>query len=79
MVARAGAYRNTPAGVGFELIDERGRVLAEAELAWPRLKIAVLLLDYQDDTPRFETQGWTVHIATDDAPAQAFLDSLKEH
>lgn len=74
------AHAGTPVPeVGFELIDERGRVLAEAELAWPSLKIAVLLLDYQDDTPGFETQGWTVHIATDDAPAQAFLDSLKEH
>ncbi|TBV05087.1 DEAD/DEAH box helicase [Phytopseudomonas dryadis] len=65
--------------VGFELIDERGRVLAEAELAWVSLKIAVLLTDYQADASRFEAEGWTIHIATEDAPAQALLDSLKEH
>ncbi|MCH1909743.1 DEAD/DEAH box helicase [Stenotrophomonas sp. Y6] len=65
--------------VGFELIDGRGRVLAEAELAWVSLKIAVLLADYQADASRFEAEGWTIHIATEDAPAQALLDSLKEH
>jgi len=65
--------------VGFELIDEGGRVLAEAELAWVSLKIAVLLADYQADVSRFEAEGWTIHIATENAPAQALLDSLKEH
>lgn len=74
------AHAGTPLPeVGFELIDERGRVLAEAELAWASLRIAVLLTDYQDDAPRFEAQGWTVYIATEDAPAQALLDRLKEH
>jgi len=65
--------------VGFELVDEHGRVLAEAELAWVSQRIAVLLTDYQDDAPRFEAQGWTVYIAIEDAPAQALLASLKEH
>ncbi|QEA13948.1 DEAD/DEAH box helicase [Comamonas flocculans] len=65
--------------VGFELIDERGRVLAQAELAWASQRIAVLLTDYQDDAPRFEAQGWTVYIAIEDAPTQALLASLKEH
>jgi DEAD/DEAH box helicase domain-containing protein len=65
--------------VGFELIDERGRVLAEAELAWASRRIAVLRTDYRDDAPRFEAQGWKVYIATEGTPAQALLDSLKEH
>jgi DEAD/DEAH box helicase domain-containing protein len=74
------AHAGTPLPeVGFELIDERGRVLAEAELAWASLRIAVLLTDYQDDAPRFEAQGWTVYIATEDAPAQALLERFKEH
>jgi DEAD/DEAH box helicase domain-containing protein len=74
------AHAGTPLPeVGFELIDGHGRVLAEAELAWVSLKIAVLLADYQADASRFEAEGWTIHIATEDAPVQALLDSLKEH
>jgi DEAD/DEAH box helicase domain-containing protein len=65
--------------IGFELTDERGRVLAEAELAWPDLQVAVLLPEYQDDAAHFEAQGWTAHVATEEAPGQALLDSLKEH
>lgn len=65
--------------VGFELIDGRGRVLAEAELAWVSLKIAVLLADDQADASCFEAEGWSIYIATKDAPVQALLDRLKEH
>jgi DEAD/DEAH box helicase domain-containing protein len=61
------------------LTDERGLVLAEAELAWVSLRVAVLLADYRDDAPCFEARGWKVYIATEDAPPQALLDSLKEH
>jgi DEAD/DEAH box helicase domain-containing protein len=74
------AHAGTPLPeVGFELIDGHGRVLAEAELAWVSRKIAVLLTDYQADASRFEAEGWTIHIATEDAPTQALLDSLKEN
>ena len=64
---------------GFELIDERGRILAEAELAWEELRIAVLLTDYQEDAAHFEARGWQVYLATESEPPQALLDSLKGH
>lgn len=48
--------------VGFELVNDRGRVLAEAELAWPALQLAVLLPDCQEDAAHFSGLGWQVHI-----------------
>ncbi|MDR2111899.1 MAG: DEAD/DEAH box helicase [Candidatus Accumulibacter sp.] len=75
-LAREGA---PPPEVGFELSDERGRVLAEAELAWAGPRIAVLLADGRDDAPRFEARGWQVYVATADAPPRALLDCLKGH
>jgi hypothetical protein len=46
--------------VGQELQDQRGRVCAEAELAWPDLRLGVLRPDGQEDRAAFEEQGWTV-------------------
>ena len=47
--------------VGYELMDERGRVLAEAELAWPSIRVAILLPGAEDGT-LFSSHGW--HIFT---------------
>ena len=47
--------------VAYELVDEKGMVIGEAELAWIDAKVA-LLLDYQveDSKAAFENQGWSV-------------------
>jgi DEAD/DEAH box helicase domain-containing protein len=42
--------------VGYELANERGKVIAEAELAWPGAKVAVLLTD--DDQDVWAQAGW---------------------
>ena len=46
--------------VGFELDGPGGRVLAEAELAWPEQKVAVLLPLQQPCKRLFEEAGWTM-------------------
>jgi DEAD/DEAH box helicase domain-containing protein len=54
-LAQAGA---TPPEVGLELADEQGRVLAEAELAWTQLRVAVLRSDQEDGGPAWIAAGW---------------------
>ncbi|MCF5517224.1 DEAD/DEAH box helicase [Pseudomonas sp. PA-3-11C] len=44
--------------VGYELMDEKGRVIAEAELAWPDARTAVLLPDTGAEAALFTGQGW---------------------
>jgi len=44
--------------VGYELMDEKGRVIAEAELAWPDVRTAVLLPDSGAEAALFAGQGW---------------------
>ncbi|MNE47251.1 hypothetical protein D3C80_1416460 [compost metagenome] len=44
--------------VGYELMDQKGRVIAEAELAWPDVRTAVLLPDSGAETAIFAGQGW---------------------
>jgi DEAD/DEAH box helicase domain-containing protein len=46
--------------VGFELLDARGLVEAEAEIAWPVARVAVVLVG-EDGRAAFEAAGWTVH------------------
>ena len=43
--------------VGFELIGDRGAVIAEAELAWPAHGIAVLLPDQEAHAAAFAARG----------------------
>jgi Domain of unknown function (DUF1998) len=50
--------------VGFELPDDRDRVCAHAELAWPSRKIVAVLPEGCDQRPEFEKRGWTVWDAT---------------
>ncbi len=46
--------------VGFELSGDEGAVLAEAELAWPKHKVVVLLPDQEAHAAMFEHAGWRV-------------------
>jgi len=46
--------------VGYELEGPDGRCRAEAQLAWPGSKVAVLLRGEPADTAAFEESGWRV-------------------
>ena len=41
---------------GYEVADDRGKVIAEAELAWPQARVAVLITD--DDQDACVQAGW---------------------
>ena len=45
---------------GFELIRQAGRVIAEAELAWPDRRVAVLRPEQLEWTTLFTDAGWKV-------------------
>ncbi len=62
--------------VGYELQDGKGRVCAQAELAWPRRKVAAMLPEGGDHRAEFEKRGWTVLDATDLANHETELKSL---
>lgn len=56
-LARAGAALPE---VGMELTDAQGRVLADAELAWPATRLAVLRPDQEDLAPNWLAADWQV-------------------
>jgi hypothetical protein len=62
--------------VGYELQDARGRVCAQAELAWPERKVTAVLPEGGDHRDEFERRGWTVFDATDLSRQEAPLRSL---
>lgn len=61
-LASAGA---TPPEVGMELADEKGKVLADAELTWAGDKLAVLRRDQEDLVDAWKAAGWTVELLDD--------------
>ena len=72
---RSWAKRGRPMPeVGFELLGEKGRVCAQAELAWPDRKVVAVLPEGIDVSGEFEDRGWMVFDATDLAKAE---DKLK--
>ena len=50
--------------IGFELQDDQGRVCAEAELAWPDKRIAVVLPERSAAPETFRERGWSVFDPT---------------
>lgn len=61
LVSEIAAKGCIPPEVGYELADGAGRIVAEAELAWPDARTAVLLdMRFRSD---FEAQGWAVFLA----------------
>jgi DEAD/DEAH box helicase domain-containing protein len=54
-LAQAGA--TTPV-VGYDLTDAKGRIQAEAELAWSSVWLAVLRPDQEDLAPTWRANGW---------------------
>lgn len=63
---------------GFELLDDKQCVLAEAELAWPALKVAIFLPDYSDTLGIFESRGWHCFVADGGALPEPLRNLLME-
>ena len=61
---------------GYEIQDDQGRVCAEAELAWPSKKVAVLLPEQSEAEAIFQERGWKVFGIT--MPSVEILALLKE-
>jgi hypothetical protein len=57
-------------------MDERGRVCAGAELAWPDKNVAALLPEDFDKRSAFESRGWKVFDATELKKKQDEIRSL---
>jgi DEAD/DEAH box helicase domain-containing protein len=55
--------------VGHELADEQGDVVAEAELAWPDQRLAVLTPGQEDMKAIWVSEGWAVFVLSDDLQA----------
>ena len=51
--------------VGFELEDGTGEIVAEAELAWPRERVAVLHDDQANARTAFSYADWRVYSIGD--------------
>jgi len=62
--------------VGFELAGDRGAVIAEAELAWPDRRIAILLPVQGGSAAAFAGAGWRVFDSDDDTLCEAIADAL---
>ena len=61
-LAVAGA---TPPEVGTELADEKGKVLADADLTWVDQKLALLRSDQADLADAWQAAGWTAQLLDD--------------
>lgn len=80
--AAVGLHRLAAAGVdipeiGYEYADDQGVVIAEAELAWPRSKVCVLLDSQTEFTGRWTTLGWRAVRLLDGWP-EVVLQALNE-
>jgi DEAD/DEAH box helicase domain-containing protein len=63
--------------VGYELLDDKGCVVAESEMAWPAARVAVLLPD-SGDVAKFESVGWACFVMTEGPLPPALIDKLTE-
>jgi DEAD/DEAH box helicase domain-containing protein len=63
--------------LGYELLDDKGRIVAESEMAWPALRVAVLLPDTGAEA-KFEAAGWTCFVATEGPLPRRLKDKLTE-
>lgn len=76
--AHALALANVPVPeVGYELLDEKGRIVAESEMAWPVARVTVLMPD-SGDAANFEAAGWTSFVVTEGPLPPALKDKLTE-
>ena len=64
--------------VGYELADDAGRVQAEAELAWPKQRVAVLHGEQAEKAALFEQAGWQAYsVGEDDEGAERIVNSVR--
>jgi DEAD/DEAH box helicase domain-containing protein len=56
--------------VGMELADDKGRVLADAEMAWHEAEVVLLRADQEDMSAPWAEAGWQV-VLLDDASTVA--------
>lgn len=63
--------------VGYELMDNKGRVIAEAEMAWTTQRVAVVMVG-NDAEGRFQSAGWSCFVATDGPAPALLIQSLTE-
>jgi DEAD/DEAH box helicase domain-containing protein len=57
---------NLPAPIiGYELMNNTGRISAAAEAAWEDKKIVVLVADLETNIPAFQELGWTAFSSSD--------------
>ena len=63
-LANSGAM---PPLVGHELADDRGMVVAEAELAWVQAHFALLTFDQRDLAVVWESGGWKTLVLDEDS------------
>ncbi len=49
----------------FELLDDNGRVVAQAELAWPAHQLVILLPEHAHFRAAFAAQSWRVFLTTE--------------
>ena len=62
--------------VGFELLDDRGRVIGEAEMAWPSKRIALLMAN--DGAAPFTAAMWTCFVVDQNALPEELMQGLRE-
>lgn len=74
-LAKAGVMTPEP---GFELLDDKGRVLAEAEVAWPSVRVAAFLAGDEDSHTAFIACGWHVFVAEGEMPPEPVMNLLME-
>jgi DEAD/DEAH box helicase domain-containing protein len=65
-----------PSSVGFEMPDDNGDIIGEAELAWEHMKIAYLRPEQTEGEGAFITNGWKV-IKTGDEIVQSIFNGSK--
>ena len=64
----------TPNTIGYELEDENGTVVGEAEMAWERYKVIFLLADQAENKETFISCGWKVVAADEEIQADWFKE-----
>lgn len=62
------AKAKIPTTVSYALVDDKGTVIAECELAWPYEKVAALLSYGIHNKEILEKEGWIVFTLDDDIP-----------
>mgnify|MGYP007112119123 CR=1 FL=1 len=63
--------------VGYELLDDKGRIVAEAEMGWEVQRVAILLPETGAEA-KFAAAGWTCFMAADGPVPTELKNKLTE-